>query len=77
MPYTMKYTTDRDDWGGAVKSGESFTVIQSQSSPNSHSLKEHLVKMGREVNRSSSIGGGGLNVGEKYTSNNWTVVRMK
>jgi hypothetical protein len=77
MPYTMKYTTDRDDWGGAVKSGESFTIIQYTSAPNSHSLKEHLVKIGREVRTSSSMGGGGLDVGEISKSNNWTIERIK
>jgi hypothetical protein len=76
MSYILKYTATRDTWGSAVKAGESFTVAQSTSGPNGQYLAQHIRKMGRSVTSSSSIGSGGMKVGESIKSNEWLIERI-
>lgn len=73
----FKYTATRNTWGGAVNVGESFTIEQGTSSGSGQHLADHLRKMGRSVKISSSIGGGSLKVGERTTSNEWIIERIK
>ena len=78
MAYTLKYTSSRDTWGGAVKSGESFTVDQNTNAPNGRELYNYLKnKLGRTVPNFSELGGGGLDVGESVNFNEWEIERVK
>ena len=38
MAWIFRLTALRDQWGGAIKKGETFTLVQSSSSPNSNDL---------------------------------------
>lgn len=77
MGYLFKYTATRKTWGGAVNSGESFTIEQNTNAPSGNHLANHLREIGREVKISSSIGGGAIKAGETTTSNEWIVERIK
>lgn len=77
MSYILKYTATKKTWGGSVNAGESFTVVQTSNGPNGNHLVRHLRDLGRTVNSYSSLGGGGLNVGESKTFNEWIIERIK
>lgn len=77
MGYLLKYTATRNTWGGAVNSGESFTVEQGTNAPSGNHLANQIKTMGREVKISGSLGGGALKVGETTTFNEWIIERIK
>jgi len=77
MSYILKYTAQKDTWSGAVIAGESFTVAQNTNAPDGGQLKNQLVKLGRTVKSFSSLGGGGLDVGETIEFNEWIIERVK
>lgn len=77
MPYILKYTATKNTWGSAVKAGETFTVVQSTNAPSGQNLALHLREIGRAITSSSSIGSGGMNVGESKTVNEWIIERIK
>lgn len=77
MGFLVKYTATRNTWGGAVKSGESFTIDQGTNAGSGSNLAIYLRKMGREVKISSTISCGALKVGETKTSNEWIIERIK
>ncbi len=77
MPYILKYTATKNTWGNAVKAGETFTVVQTTNAPSGQHLAIHLRELGREIKISSSIGSGGMNVGDSKTVNEWIIERIK
>jgi hypothetical protein len=77
MAYQLKYTSSKDTWSGSVKSGEEFIVDQNTNAPSGRALVTLLKKMGRDVKSYSDLGGGGLDVGDSSTFNEWTIVRLK
>ena len=74
MPYTFRVIALRSQWGGKIQKGESFTLVQSSSSPSSHELKKQLVQSGRNITTSSSLPSMSLpKVGDVKESNGWLI----
>ena len=76
MAFILKYTATKNTWGGEIKAGESFTASQNSNAPHSAYIMEQLKNQGRKPSSSSSIGGGGLDVGETHNHNEWVIERI-
>lgn len=76
MAWIFRLTALRDQWGGAIKKGETFTLVQSSSSPNSNDLLKIVKDRGTYKGTSSSLPSMGMNDSSKNT-NGWLVERQK
>lgn len=75
MGYIFRVTALRDQWGGVIKKGETFTLVESSSSPNSATLGKQLKSMGRNFTTSTSLPSMGLNDKTKNI-NGWLIENL-
>jgi hypothetical protein len=75
MSYVFKLTALRDQWSGAIKKGETFTLVQNSSSPNSNDLVKMIKDRGTYKGTSSSL----PSMGSSDTNeiNGWFIERSK
>jgi hypothetical protein len=76
MAWIFKITALNDQWGGAIKKGETFTLVQNSSSPNHSDLVKIIKDRGTFKGTSSSLPSLGLSDNTK-NSNGWLIERQK
>jgi hypothetical protein len=76
MSWIFRLTALRDQWAGAIKKGETFTLVQNSSSPNSNDLVKIIKERGTYKGTSSSLPSMGLDDNE-IKINGWIIEREK
>jgi hypothetical protein len=76
MAWIFKLTALRDQWGGAIKKGDTFTLVQNSSSPNSNDLVKIVKDRGTFKGTSSSLPSMGLD-DDQINVNGWMIEREK
>lgn len=76
MSHIFKLTATRSQWGGAIQAGETFTLVENSSSPNSNTLLKIIKEQGRYKGTSSSLPS--MNLDDTYKeTNGWIVEKIK
>jgi hypothetical protein len=76
MAWIFKITALSDQWAGAIKKGETFTLVQNSTTPNHSDLVQMIKARGTFKGTSSSLPSLGLNDNVK-NSNGWLIERQK
>lgn len=76
MSYIFKLTATRSQWGGAIQAGETFTLVESSSTPNSNTLLKIIKEQGKYKGTSSSLPSMSLNDKIKE-ADGWIVEKIK